>query len=138
MNPVTRIMCVSSSLWCVSGAYIKVYSSDPECGMLELTQTLHVGGDHTLRGVSTLTATEDNTVWVALQSSSVIKCYSNTTYDILSHLDVSPEVSKILSGQKDHISSHLLLTYLLSLSFQVVTTSFDNTRAPVSASLLSW
>lgn len=96
MNPVTRMTCIASSLWCVSGPQIRLYGNDG-FGMLELLQTLHVGGENT-GGVSTLTANEENTVWVALQSSSVIKCYSNSTFDILCHLDVSPEVTKILSG----------------------------------------
>lgn len=93
MNPVTKMTCLSSCLWCVAGSQVKVYSSDSN-GMLELLQTIQINGEN--RGVSTLTAGEDN-IWVA-HSSSVIKCYSSATYDVLVHLDVGPEVSKILSG----------------------------------------
>lgn len=93
MNPVTKMACVSSSLWCVSGSQVKIYSNDAN-GMLALAQTVQVNGEQ--RGISTLAATEDN-VWVA-QASSVIKCYSSTSFDVLFHIDVGPEVSKILSG----------------------------------------
>lgn len=90
MNPVTRMITTTACLWCVSGSQVKVYSSDPN-GMLELLQALPVSG------VCTLAATDDS-VWVA-QASSVIKCYSNSSFEILFHMDVGPEVSKILSGK---------------------------------------
>lgn len=96
MNPVSKMICVGSSLWCASGSQIKVYSSDSN-NMLELLQTVTVNGDHAHRSVSTLAAS-DEVVWVAVHSSSIIKCYSNSSCETLFQVDVASEVSKILAG----------------------------------------
>jgi hypothetical protein len=95
MNPVTKMLCVGSTIWCACGSQVKVYGESG--GMLELLQAIQLDADRVPKGVSSLAATEDS-VWVALQGSSIIKLYSNSSFDCLYETDVAPEVSKILAG----------------------------------------
>ncbi|XP_035714251.1 uncharacterized protein LOC110858191 isoform X2 [Folsomia candida] len=98
MSPVTKMTTTSTCLWCVTSSQVKLYSSSGDCGMLELVQTLPISG------VVTLAATEEM-VWIAT-ASSVIRCYSTPNFELISHVDVGPEVAKILSGCDDIIRQH--------------------------------
>jgi len=92
MNPVTRMLVVGRSIWCAVGATVKVYR-EGSGGTLELLQSLQME-----KGVSCAATIEDD-VWVALQGSSVVRLYSNITYECLFETDVAPEVSKVLAGK---------------------------------------
>jgi len=77
---------------------MKVYGESN--GMLELLHTVQIpcdDGSQLARSISTLVASEDY-VWIALQGSSNLKCYDNSTYESLFQTDVAPHVSKILEG----------------------------------------
>ncbi|ODN06583.1 Rho guanine nucleotide exchange factor 17 [Orchesella cincta] len=105
MNPVTKMICVHAYIWCACGSQIKVYGENG--GMLELLQTIQVviDGNQMPRGISAMVAA-DQQVWIAVQGSSIIKCYSTVTYECLSETNVAPEVAKILAGCDDIIRQH--------------------------------
>lgn len=97
MNPVTKMICVKSFIWCACGSQIKIYSENG--GMLELVQTIQiiVEGNQMPRGVSAMVGT-DQQVWIAVQSTSIVKCYNSTTYECIAETNVGPDVVKILAG----------------------------------------
>lgn len=97
VNPITKMLCVHSHIWCAGGSQIKVYGEND--GMLELIQTVQVviEGNQIPRSVTIMVAS-DHQVWIALHSSSIIKCYSSTTYESLMEINVAPDVTKILAG----------------------------------------
>ena len=70
--------------------------------MLELLQSIQVTieGSQVTRGISCIAAS-DELVWVAVQGTSIIKCYNNTTFDCLLEMNVSADVAKILAGKKN-------------------------------------
>ncbi len=116
MNPVTKMLTTSTNLWCVSGSQVKVYQSSTSIGdtggMLELVHSLPVSGVCTLAA----TPTQDS-VWIA-QASSVIKCYSSTTFEIIFSMDVGPEVTKILSGKYLKFSVNKLINSQINFLFK--------------------
>lgn len=97
MNPVTKMICVKSHIWCACGSQIKIYSEN--AGMLELVQTIQiiVEGNQMPRGVTAMVAADQH-VWIAVQATSIIKCYSTSTYECMSEINVGPDVVKILAG----------------------------------------
>lgn len=50
------------------------------------------------RGVSAMVAADQH-VWIAVQATSIIKCYNTTTYECTSEINVGPDVIKILAGK---------------------------------------
>lgn len=101
------MFCVASTIWCACGSQIKVYGENG--GMLELLQSIQVhgeGGNQMPSGISTLAATDD-AVWIAVQGSSIIRCYSTSTYDCEFEADVAPPVASILGGKLHSYLTHL-------------------------------
>lgn len=98
MTPITKMTCVGSNVWCACGSQIKVYSESG--GLLELLQSVQITteGNQIAKGITTMVATEDH-VWVAVQGSSIVKCYNQSNYEIVCEANVAPEVAKILAGK---------------------------------------
>jgi len=98
MTPVTKMLCVGTQIWCACGSQIKVYGDN--AGMLELVQSVQVtiDGNQMPRAITSMVTT-DEFVWMAVQGSSIIKCYNFTTFECVFETNVAPEVSKILAGK---------------------------------------
>ncbi|CAG7727349.1 unnamed protein product [Allacma fusca] len=105
LNPVTKMICVRSQIWCGCGSQIKVYGENG--GMLELLQSIQVTveGSHVTRGISCIVVSDEH-VWVSVQGTSILKCYNIVTFECLFETNVSADVAKILAGCDDIIRQH--------------------------------
>ncbi|XP_046648556.1 uncharacterized protein LOC124338515 isoform X2 [Daphnia pulicaria] len=100
IGPVTRMLPVSSGLWCASQNTIKILNTST----LTIEDQFAVSSD-SQRSVLSL-ASNGLGVWVAMQGSAVVRLFHAFTHECICDVNLAPAVNKMLSGCDDIIRQH--------------------------------
>uniref|UniRef100_A0A6A7FTN7 Rho guanine nucleotide exchange factor 17 isoform X3 n=1 Tax=Hirondellea gigas TaxID=1518452 RepID=A0A6A7FTN7_9CRUS len=117
-TPVTRMIMVAGKLWCAAGNVIKIMNTST----LQLEHSfMVVSGESGNRGGVSNMVSAGQGVWVAVQSSSVVRLYHATTHECLCEASVAAPVSKMLAASpgcddiiRQHKAACLRVTALLA------------------------
>ncbi|KAF6212697.1 hypothetical protein GE061_013223 [Apolygus lucorum] len=97
--PVTKIVPITSQLWCTCHTAVKILNTTS----LEIENSFTVCDSN--RAITSM-ANSGYSVWISLQNSSSIRLFNAVTFESLGEVNIAPAVTKMLASSDDIIRQH--------------------------------
>ncbi|KAF5303219.1 hypothetical protein FQR65_LT08299 [Abscondita terminalis] len=98
--PVSKMLPSAGKLWCSCGNTVKVLNTET----LVTDNCVTVNND--AHKPITCIMLSGNGLWLALQTSAIIKCFHATSFELLCEVNIAPAVTKMLTSCDDIIRQH--------------------------------